>query len=95
MENGNTFINAGPAGRFFEVTPEREIVWEYWNPYRGQIRKPNGDPIDPMPSVYSIFRATFIPADHPALRGKELKPLDPQPEAFVMQKPPKLPSEPP
>ncbi len=88
MENGNTLINAGPAGRFFEVTPEREIVWEYWNPYRGQEREPNGDPLDPMPMVYSTFRATFIPADHPALKGKELKPLDPQPEPYVMQKPP-------
>ncbi len=88
MENGNTFINAGPAGRFFEVTPNREIVWEYWNPYRGQMREPNGDPIDPMPMVYSTFRSTFIPADHPALAGKELKPLDPQPEPYVMQKPP-------
>ncbi len=88
MENGNTFINAGPAARFFEVTPEGEIVWEYWNPYRGQIRELNGDPIDFIPFVYWAFRSTFIPADHPALAGKELKPLDPQPEPYVMQKPP-------
>ncbi len=93
MENGNTFINAGPAGRFFEVTPEREIVWEYWNPYHGQVREPNGDPLNAMPMVYSTFRSTFIPADHPALSGKELVPIDPQPEPYVMQKPPEKKKE--
>jgi hypothetical protein len=30
-----------------------------------------------------MFRSTFIEADHPALMGKELKPLDPQPKVFV------------
>lgn len=87
MANGNTFINEGAKGRFFEVTPDGEIVWEYRNPYRGEIRKPNGDPYDPMPMAYIQFRATFIPADHPGLQGRELKPLDPQPEPFKL--PPK------
>ncbi|MEP0134489.1 MAG: aryl-sulfate sulfotransferase [Eudoraea sp.] len=87
MENGNTFINEGPKGRLFEVTPDREVVWEYLVPYRGNIHKPNGDPTDMMPMTYSTFRATFIPADHPALEGKDLKPLDPQPEPFVMPPP--------
>lgn len=89
MANGNTFINSGPAGRFFEVSPEGNIVWEYWNPYRGNAREPNGDPIDPMPMVYSTFRATFIPAEHPALSGKDLQPLDPQPEVYIMPPPEK------
>ena len=88
MENGNTFINEGPKGRLFEVTPDRDIVWEYLVPYRGNIHKPNGDPVDIMPDTYFIFRATFVPADHPALQGKELKALDPQPEPFVMPPPP-------
>ncbi|MGB5385878.1 MAG: aryl-sulfate sulfotransferase, partial [Eudoraea sp.] len=88
MENGNTFINEGPKGRFFEVTPDREVVWEYLTPYRGNIHKPNGDPRNAMNGTFSVFRATFVPADHPALQGKELKPLDPQPEVFVMPPPP-------
>ncbi|NER09977.1 Arylsulfotransferase (ASST) [Muriicola jejuensis] len=88
MENGNTFINAGPMGRFFEVTPDRDIVWEYINPYRGKATKPNGDPDDPMPMAYSTFRATFVPADHPAFAGKTLEPLDPQPEEFKLPPPP-------
>jgi Arylsulfotransferase (ASST) len=87
MQNGNTFINEGPKGRFFEVTPEGEIVWEYLNQFRGNIHHPNGDPVSPMPFTYFEFRSNFIPADHLALKGKELKPIDPQPKIFKL--PPK------
>lgn len=87
MNNGNTFINEGPKGRFFEVTKEGKIVWEYLNPYRGEMRKPNGDPIPPMPLTYMEFRSTFIPADHPALANRKLEPLNPQPKVFVLPAP--------
>ncbi len=86
MENGNSFITCGPAGRFFEVTQEGDIVWEYWNPYRGDVREPNGDPRHVGDLPYNIFRATFVPANHPALADKELKPLEPQPEIYVHKK---------
>ena len=82
MGNGNTLINCGPKGRFFEVTPEGDIVWEYLNPYRDDIRKLNGDPKRPGSNPYSQFRATFIPMNHPALNGRELVPLDPQPQKY-------------
>ena len=88
MKNGNTLINEGAKGRFFEVNTNGEIVWEYWNPYRGNIRKLNGDPIPPRPMTFSQFRATFIPSYHPALDGRELTPLDPQPDVFVEPPPP-------
>lgn len=88
MDNGNTFINEGPKGRFFEVTKEGKIVWEYLNPYRGDIRKPNGDPIPPMPLAYMEFRSTFIPADHPGLANRKLEPINPQPAVFVLPPPP-------
>ncbi|MBK5279092.1 MAG: aryl-sulfate sulfotransferase [Bacteroidia bacterium] len=91
MKNGNTFINEGARGRFMEVTPDGEIVWEYLNPYRGDMQKLNGDPGDIMPMTYFQFRSTFVPADHPAFVGKELKPLDPQPKPFKL--PPSPPKE--
>lgn len=87
MKNGNTFINEGPKGRFFEVNPEGDILWEYLNPYRGTIHHTDGTPINPIPFAYWQFRSTFIPVDHPGLKGRDLKPLDPQPEAFKL--PPK------
>ena len=35
LPNGNTLINEASFGRFFEVTREGQIVWEYVNPYFG------------------------------------------------------------
>ncbi len=31
LPNGNTLVCNGPHGIFFEVTPEKEIIWEYLN----------------------------------------------------------------
>ncbi|HKK11761.1 MAG TPA: hypothetical protein VJ945_02950, partial [Flavobacteriaceae bacterium] len=87
MKNGDTFITEGPKGRMFEVTPEGEIVWEYLNPYHGDIRYLDGDPKQVQRYPYFVWRAHFVPADHPGLKGKVLTPLDPQPEVFKL--PPK------
>lgn len=35
LPNGNTVINESDGGRIFEVTPQKEIVWEFVNPVRG------------------------------------------------------------
>ena len=79
LAHGQTFITAGAQGRFFEVTPEGEIVWEYWTPYSGTL--PGNQVTRDNP--YSAFRATKIAPDHPALAGRDLTPLDPQPP-FVL-----------
>lgn len=68
MANGHTFICSGPQGHFFEVTPKGDIVWEYKNPFSGNSPNPAGDP------PQSVFRATHIPKNHPAVKGRELKP---------------------
>ena len=88
IKNGNMFITEGAKGRLFEVTPDGEIVWEYLNPFRGDIRKPNGDPLPSMPMTFSMFRATLISTAHPAFSSQELLPLDPQPTEFVLPPPP-------
>jgi hypothetical protein len=88
MNNGNTLIDEGAKARFFEVNREGKIVWEYLNPYRGDIQKPNGDPVPLFPFAYIAFRATFIPADHPGLANRKLEPINPQPKVFVMPVPP-------
>ena len=62
-------------GRFSEVTPEGEIVWEYWAPYAPAVE---GNQVTNA-NAYSIFRATKIASDHLALAGRDLTPLDPQP----------------
>jgi hypothetical protein len=35
LANGNTLLTESSFGRFFEVTKEGEIVWEYVNPFFG------------------------------------------------------------
>jgi len=34
LPNGNTLITESTQGHIFEVTPNKEIVWEYYNPHR-------------------------------------------------------------
>ena len=36
LPNGNTFICECDAGRLFEVTPEGEVVWDFYNPFIGE-----------------------------------------------------------
>lgn len=35
LANGDTLICSGANGTFFEVTPDKEIVWKYINPVKG------------------------------------------------------------
>jgi hypothetical protein len=63
LENGNTVICEGLWGRFFEVTPSGDIVWEYISPYftldAPGVRRPN---------VNYVFRALRYAPDAPELR---------------------------
>ena len=34
LPNGNTLISESDSGRAFEVTADKQIVWEYYNPAR-------------------------------------------------------------
>ena len=53
LANGDTLICSGTEGRFFEVTPDGEKVWEYTNPYGKTL--PNGE------YVKDVFRAERYP----------------------------------
>jgi hypothetical protein len=91
LANGNTLICSGAQGRFFEVTPAGEIVWEYWTLFSGNIRTPDGSTPHPVgENTYAVFRASKIPPDHAGLAGRNLRPLDPQPEPV---KGPEVPEE--
>ena len=65
LPNGNTFICGGSTARLFEVTPTKDIVWEYVNPFFGDglLGFNNG-----------VFRAHRYGPDHPALRSRDLDP---------------------
>jgi hypothetical protein len=86
LPNGNTLINEGTEGRFFEVTPAGRIVWEYINPVIGpnpanvlyQGQRPQIAPIG-IPGTYQnfTFRAQRYAADYPGLAGRDLTPGNP------------------
>ena len=51
LANGNTLITEGAGGRIFEVTTDRQIVWEYMNPPTGNTRAPG--------TVYRAYRVPY------------------------------------
>lgn len=64
LPSGNTLVCSGDQAWVFEVTPDGERVWEF----RLRELTPNslGKP--------GLFRAPYIPADHPGLANRELTP---------------------
>ena len=55
LPNGNTLINEGMFGRFFEVTASGEVVWEYVNPYFAPAsRRPQAQ----TNSIFRVYRYT-------------------------------------
>ena len=89
LPDGHTLITSGGPGRVFEVTPEGEVVWEYRSPNSGDVEIPDqGMQFLARQWPYAVFRATKLRPDHPALHGRELAPLDPQPPVVP---PPSLP----
>jgi len=52
LPDGDTLICNGAAGRFFEVTVEKETVWEFINPY-------------PLPSLNNVFKICYVPPGSP------------------------------
>ena len=54
LPNGNTLVDEGADGRLFELTPEKETVWEYVNPYFG---------LEDGSNTNRVFRAQRMPYD--------------------------------
>jgi len=74
LPNGNTMITEGADGRIFELTPAKEIVWEFVSPYFGTK----------VPNRNLIFRAYRVPYDWiPQLpRPAERAVIPPDPREF-------------
>ncbi len=72
LPNGNTLICEGAPGRIFEVTPAKDIVWEYINPFLGKSGAGVGGTTSGFAN--SVFRAHRYGPDHPALQGRDLDP---------------------
>jgi len=66
LPNGNTLICEGTTGRFFEVTVNKELVWEFVNPIYS---------IDPIiHRNNAVFQVHRYGTDYPGLQGKNPHP---------------------
>ena len=74
LPNGNILICEADDGRLFELTMEKEIVWEYINPVNQ-----NGFPVSQggTPLFNDLFRGIRYASNYPAFLGKDLTPGPP------------------
>ena len=56
LPNGNTLITESDGGRALEVTPDRRIVWEFFNPHRA------GEQGEYIATLFELLR---LPPDFP------------------------------
>jgi Arylsulfotransferase (ASST) len=61
LPNGNTLIDEGMNGRFFQVTPAGKIVWEYVSPY--YATSPVGATSSTPVLTNWVYRAQPVPYD--------------------------------
>jgi hypothetical protein len=71
LPNGDSLICDGVRGTLFEVTPKKEVIWEYI--WAGSTRPgPGGS--GPSTGRNPVFRAYRYEADYAGLAGKDLTP---------------------
>jgi len=71
LPNGNTLIMSGTTGHMFEVTADKQVVWEYQNPERSGIAYETFQ-TDANSGQFSVFRCYRYGPDFPGLAGKDL-----------------------
>ena len=65
LANGNTMICDGKKGIFFEVTNEKDTIWEYINPY-------------PNPYLNTVFKMETYPSNFSGLANVLEQPKNPE-----------------
>ena len=74
LANGNTLITEGCSGRIIEVTADKEIVWEYINPYFDQqnglnlIYRAYRYPYSYVPQLTAQEEVAIAPVDNTTFR---------------------------
>jgi Arylsulfotransferase (ASST) len=85
LPNGNTLICEGTKGRIFEVTREKETVWEFVSPFYYPYRGSDAFGINNF-----VFRAYRYGPDYEGLKGRK---LDPERFEWGLQEKGKAPGE--
>jgi hypothetical protein len=68
LSNGNVLICSGVQGRFFEVTANKKLVWQYRNPVSATTIQADGQ----VAGNNSVFRCSFYASNHPAFKNRNL-----------------------
>ncbi|MGZ4814065.1 MAG: aryl-sulfate sulfotransferase [Terriglobales bacterium] len=71
LPNGNTLINEGFFGRFFEVTSEGDVVWEYVNPHFGPADEPAKAQRNHVFRAYRYTEDEIVSARHSSISGPQ------------------------
>lgn len=81
LPNGNTFVCSANHGHVFEVTPDKQVVWDFVNPLfkDGKAKIFTTDDVDGVSyahggSLNMIHRAYKYGKDFPGLKGRDLTP---------------------
>jgi hypothetical protein len=79
LPNGNTLIDVGTSGTFFEVTSAGVVVWKYINPTTNTGPVTQGDTLLPDPNspdetMNAVFRIYRYAPGYPAFTGRTLTP---------------------
>lgn len=77
LPNGNLLICSSLQGKMIEVTPDKEIVWEYRSPITTNGIVGRDLPADQPFISDRIFRSIKYSLDHPGFTGKNLTPGEP------------------
>jgi hypothetical protein len=73
LPNGNTLITSSNSGHLFEVTKEKEVVWDFVSPiYLSEAKCFIEDADSPGGSMNMIHRAYRYDADFPGLKNRDL-----------------------
>jgi hypothetical protein len=70
LPNGNTHINSTDGGHIIEVTPDKEVVWEFIIPTYDADGNANCYYNDRVGAT--VHRSHIYPPDHPAFVGKDM-----------------------
>jgi len=71
LSNGNVIVCEGPAGNFFEIDSNKNVLWRYVNPVNGDTAVTQGTVV----ANNGVFRCTQYDAGYAAFSGKTLTPL--------------------
>ena len=71
LPNGNVIVCEGPAGNFFEIDSNKNVLWRYVNPVNGDTAVTQGTPV----TSNGVFRCTQYDPGYSAFIGRTLTPL--------------------